>query len=92
MEVMAKAVMVLVIIFLAAMVLADMEAMMVYGLTEAPLPDRKALVQTSPFQRFFSHPGLDGASYGCGCAYEVAICVDRATSRSVHPCLSAFEF
>jgi uncharacterized membrane protein len=53
MEVMAKAVMVLVIIFLAAMVLADMEAMMVYGLTEAPLPDRKALVQTSPFQRFF---------------------------------------
>lgn len=50
---MAKAVMVLVIIFLAAMVLADMEAMMVYGLTEAPLPDRKALVQTSPFQRFF---------------------------------------
>jgi uncharacterized membrane protein len=53
MEVMAKAVMVLVIIFRAAMVLADMEAMMVYGLTEAPLPDRKALVQTSPFQRFF---------------------------------------
>lgn len=50
---MAKAVMVLVIIFRAAMVLADMEAMMVYGLTEAPLPDRKALVQTSPFQRFF---------------------------------------
>lgn len=50
---MAKAVMVLVIIFLAAMVLADMEAMMVYGLTEAPLPDRKALVQTSPFSTFF---------------------------------------
>lgn len=41
---------------------------------------------------FFSHSGLDGASYGCGCAYKVAICVDRATSRSVHPCLSAFEF
>lgn len=51
--VMAKAITILVIMFLAAMALADMEVMMVYALTEAPLLGRKVLVQTSPFQRFF---------------------------------------